>query len=155
MNQKKVDFEVLSFNPVHLDLLEMREEEAFGIMTLDNAMERFKRIDEISLEAKTFIHDGRILFCAGYYELWPGVIECWMMPSIYVQDMVLSFSKILRSYVHAIIAKEDCHRFQTSAPEDALHARWMEFLGLKKEGVMRKFTHNGKDYGMYSWVRDE
>ncbi len=146
--QKRV--EQVDFHVEHLVLMDWRDEEANGIMTLEDAYDRFRSLGEMSIAASTYISDGRIIFCAGYHQLWPGVIECWMVPSKYVKTIRLEFCKILRKYVDDIIREQKCHRFQTSIPDDEPHARWMEFLGLKREGVLRKYTHNQKDYVMYA-----
>lgn len=145
---KKV--ETIAFSSEHLKLMDIREEEKQGIMSLDDVIGRFDAMSAASLDAKTFIYDGRIIFVAGFNELWPGVIECWMVPSIYVKTVRIEFCKILRRYVHDIMELYNCHRLQTSSPDDELHARWMKFLGLKREGLLRKFTHTGQDYVMYA-----
>jgi len=146
--QKRV--EQIDFHIEHLAIMDMREEELQGIMSLDDAFDRFELMRQASIGAHTFLYDGRIIFCAGYHEMWPGVIDCWMVPSIYVKTMTIEFCRILRGYVGDIIAEEKCHRFQTSAPDDELHARWMRFLGMKREGLMKNFTHNKQDYVMYA-----
>lgn len=151
MTLKKV--ETIDFHPTHLDVMDIRQEEITGVMTLDNAYEHFKALGEHSIEAKTFLYDGRVLFCAGFLRLWEGVAECWMIPSIYVGSAPLTFSKILRQYVYDIMDSGDFHRLQTTTPDDAKHDRWMRFLGLKKEGILRKYTHNQQDYVMYARTR--
>lgn len=143
-------FETVPFSATHLDVMELREEEKEGVMALEGIRERFEGLAERCIDSKSFLYDGRIIFCAGYFELWPGVIECWMMPSIYVQTVKIEFCRLLRSYVSDIMIGTKCHRFQTPAPDDELHARWMRFLGLKREGVMKKYTHNQKDYCLYA-----
>ena len=146
--QKK--FETVPFNVNHLHLMDVRQEEVESIMNLVDVEDRFQALANISIDCKTFMYDGRIIFCAGYFEQWPGVIECWMMPSIYVKSVSLGFCRILRGYVNDIIKEFGCHRFQTNSPDDDFHARWMKFLGLEKEGVMKKYTHNQKDYCVYA-----
>ncbi len=151
--QKKAKFvETIPFHVEHLDLLDAREEERTGILALTDTKQRFERLGAGSIESKTFLYDGRILFIAGYVELWPGVVDCWMLPSIYVKTARMKFCKILKAYVDDIIGDMECHRFQTTAPDDAAHERWMKFLGLEKEGTLRKFTPNQKTYCMYAKV---
>lgn len=146
--QKK--FNVVPFNVNHLHLMELRQEEIESVMALEDTQERFEFLGDHGLIAKTFTYNGRIIFSAGCIELWPGVLDCWMMPTIHVQTAKLEFCRTLRAYVNDIIDQFGCHRFQTTAPDDELHARWMRFLKMEKEGVMKKFTHNKKDYCMYA-----
>lgn len=146
--QKK--YETVPFNVHHLEVMDIRNLEEIGIMTLPNSKTRFEAMTETSIDCKSFLYDGRVIFCAGYYELWPGVIECWMVPSKNVEKAKLGFCRILRNYVNGIIEERKCHRFQTTTPDDELHHRWMRFLGMEKEGVLKKYTHKGKDYCMYA-----
>ncbi len=132
--------------------MDIRDEELNGVMTLLDVEKRFDALGKQSLSASTFTYNGKLLFSAGYFELWPGVLECWMIPSIHVKSAMFTFCKLLRGYVRAIIEQEECHRFQTTTPNDELHHRWMTFLGMEKEGTLRKYTHNGQDYCMYSRV---
>ena len=122
-------------------------------MSLDDYYERFLVLSKCSVDCATFTYGDIMLFCAGYVSLWPGVVECWMIPSIHVEKYKVKCAKLLKKYVEDIMSKEKWHRIQTTAPDDELHARWMKFLGLKKEGVLRKFTHNKKDYCMYARVK--
>lgn len=151
VTQKKV--EVFEFHPDHLAVMEVREEEAQGVLSLPDQYERFLMMSKCSIESSTFTYGDKMLFCAGYISLWPGVIECWMVPSKYVHVHKLAFCKLLKEYVNDIIVEQKCHRFQTTAPDDELHARWMKFLGLKKEGVLEKYTHTQQDYCMYARVK--
>ena len=148
--QKK--FKIVPFEVEHLDVMDLRPDELEDVMALDDWFDRFTHLKDASIEAKTFSYDGRIIFCAGFMEFFPGVIDCWMMPSIHVNTAKLQFCRVLKAYVDDIIKEYKCHRFQTNAPNDELHARWMKFLGLEKEGVMKKFTHNKQDSCMYAKV---
>lgn len=144
---KKV--EIFEFNPDHLNVIDIREEEAQGVMTLPDYYERFSMAAEKSIEANSYAYDGIMLFSAGYMELWPGVIECWMVPSIHVEKYKMTFCKLLKNYVDKILREQTCHRLQATAPDDELHNRWMGFLGLKKEGVMKQYTHTKQDYAIF------
>ena len=84
--------------------------------------------------------------------MWPGVMACWMIPSDNVKLASLSFCKVIKGYVDAIIEREDCHRVQTTSPDDEFHARWMKFLGMKNEGILRNYTPEKEDHCMYARV---
>ena len=148
--QKK--YSSIAFNAFHLEVMDIRQEEQESIMALPETGTRFEYLAESSIDAKTFMYDGRIIFCAGYKELWPGVIDCWMIPSIYVETAKIGFCRMLRNYIDDIIKEQGCHRFQTTSPDDDFHERWMRFMGMQKEGTMRQFTHTKRSYSMYSRV---
>lgn len=143
---------IVAFNTKHLDLLEAREIEGLGFLKLPDAPARMERMAKDSEQSGTFIYDGRILFCAGYFFLWPGVIEVWMIPSIYVKDYPVVFYRTVTRYLKRLETDLKCHRVQTTSYADEFHAKWMDRLGFHSEGVMKKFTHDKRDLCLYARV---
>jgi hypothetical protein len=96
---------------------------------------------------------GRIVFCTGIHDLWPGVGEIWAV-----------FSPLAREYPYTWIAAKKLlaggmqmyHRLQ--APLDPVGCpeaiRFDERLGFKPEGMMRKYGPHGEDMIMYALVRE-
>jgi len=145
---------IVTFHPKHLEVMDVREVEKFGSFKLEDLYERVDKINKESVQSATFIYEGRILFCAGFSMMWPGVAEGWMIPSVYVKEYPVLCCKILKMYVDRIMVDFKCHRFQTTSPDDPFHERWMGFLGLKKEGTMRQYTHDKKNYCVYARYSD-
>jgi len=148
--KKKV--EIFEFHPDHLEVMDIREEEIQGVMTLPDSYERFLMMSKLSIDAATFTYGNTMLFCSGYYQLWPGVLECWLVPSKQVEEHKFTFCRLLKNYINNIIKDKKCHRFQTTTPNDETHHRWMEFIGFRKEGVMKQYTHTKQDYCMYARI---
>ena len=146
-NLRRIDFEIK-----HIDLMEMREDEAIGIMQMDNIYEKISSAAQVSKECSTFTADGKIICCAGYYELWDGVVEVWIIPSVHVSDYVRSFARVFRDAVDSLINEKGYHRVQTSCANDALHHRWMKWLKMEPEGIMRNYTSYKEDYCMFSRI---
>ena len=145
---KKVKF--IEFHVKHLEILEMREEEKNGIFTLNDIYERIERLAENSILAFTMIYDGRIITCAGFVELWPGVAEIWQIPSKYVAQNPVLFARDIRRFLEEIINTFKWHRVETKCPVDDLHDRWMKWLGFECEGHLKKFSHDKKDVKQYA-----
>lgn len=143
----------VEFHVEHLRLFQPRAQDAEGIFSIPGFFERAEMYQTASKEAGTFLHAGRILFCAGHIELWPGVAQVWMFPSVYVPEQPMDFCKTLKYYIDQIIHDHDYHRVETTSPEDDFHTRWMEWLGFEKEGVMRQYSNTRTDYGMYARVQ--
>lgn len=144
------EVKLVPFDPHHVQVMDIRDFELKSSFALDDIYERLKEVLKGPGEAGTFIYEGRILCCAGFKIIWPGVIEGWIIPSIYIKDAPVSFAKYMRRYVESVAKTFNCHRFQTASPDDAFHERWMNWMGFQKEGVMRKYTHDQKNYGLYS-----
>lgn len=148
--ERPTTIRVIPFKMEHMDLLELRENESNPIFRLKDIHERIAIAKETSVETGTFISGGRIICCAGFYLLWPGVVDGWIIPSRYIVDSPYDYCKTMRRYIDSIMKTWECHRFQTVAAEGA--ERWMKFLGFEKEGVMRKYTHMKQNFGMYARV---
>ncbi len=136
--------------PDHFDLLEFRAEEAelidqFGI-------DKAKAMLSIGV-SNTLTHDGRILAIVGAYTLWSGVLEVWVVPSHYVTQYPFVYLKYVKKYVQTLLNGYQPHRMQTQSLNNALHDRWMDFLGFTKEGIMKQFGADKQDYALWSIVK--
>lgn len=147
--------EIVDFHPRHLDVMDMRGFEKGGAFGLDDAMARVEIVAKGSIAAATFIHDGRILFCAGFNQLWKGVIEVWMVPSVYVDQAPVTFGRTIRRYIERIEKDFKTHRLQTTSYDDPFHEKWMAWLGFEKEGTLKKFTHDKKNMCVYARVQKD
>lgn len=150
--EKQTTIRLIPFHPKHVEVMDVRDLEVMGILTLEDMDERFERLSETCVEVGTFMHDGRVLCCAGYSLLWPGVADVWILPSRHIYRVPISFSKLMRKHLDAIVKKHKLHRMQTASPDDAFHARWMRWLGFDNKEIMRQYTHDKKDYRMWERI---
>jgi hypothetical protein len=143
---------IIQFNANHLDLLEPREYDKENVLDIEGIEAKLITISEMvnspdcNVDAWTLIYDGRILTCFGYIEHWPGMIEIWQLPSKYIYEKPIVFSKTIKTYIEELAKKHKWHRMQTVAPDDDVHRHWMEWLGFQKEGLLRQYTHKKQDY---------
>lgn len=144
------DFKVVAFHPRHLEVMEIRELESAGALQLKDAYARIEKVAAASVQAGTFLLGGRILFCAGFQELWPGVFEMWMIPSVHLPGNVMRFGRTIRHYVDRVMIDFNAHRLQATTHDDPFHERWMEFLGFHREARMYKFTNDKKNMLLYA-----
>jgi hypothetical protein len=150
-----MEVKVVRFHPNHLEVMDVREMDAalFGSFKTKEGFDRIKSFGDTSIQAATFHYDGRILFIAGFFQLWPGVYEVWLLPSKHIGTAPRSFARLIRRYIDRIWEDFKAHRIQTTSFHDAFHARWMEFLGFESEGVLRKFTQDQRDMVQYSRIK--
>lgn len=136
--------------------MEMRSFELMGSMQLEDAYARIEKVAKASVQAATFLYDGRVLFCAGFHQLWPGVLEVWMIPSVYIRKVPISFGRTIKRYIDRLAEDFKAHRLQTTSYDDPFHAKWMAFLGFENEtpNGMKKFTHDQKTMCMYARVKE-
>lgn len=149
MNKKA---KIIPFKVEHIEIMNIREYELNTTFVLANVQTALK-VFEQSKTAGTIICDGRVIAIMGLQELWPGVCELWVLPSIYLHDYVFQFAKTILKAMNSGILN-NYHRVQIQAKDDELHNRWLKFLRFEKEGVMRKYDNLGNDMIMWARVKE-
>ena len=140
---------LMPFHREHLNLMDAREYERDHL--IPNLSGAFFDLAESRPHCYTMIADGRIISCIGAFPLWDGVWECWQIPSIYVHKYTKDYARTLWGIFDKAAERDNFRRLQTSAPNDELHNRWMEFIGFECEGLMKGYSRTGVDYKM--WAR--
>lgn len=140
---------VIDFKIEHLELMNVREIEE-ELLKNESYFNRLKILSEKGVN-HTLIIDDIVIMCGGSVEISEGVYEVWQIPSNYVANNVIKYSKCIKEWFSSLCKIDGVVRIQTIAPDDKLHDRWLSFLGMQKEGVMRKYFNN-KDYSMWSKV---
>lgn len=138
------------FQPQHIEIAEVRSLEKDGILNVPDLVARLTALEKIG-DATTLIFDGRIVGFTGYLEMWPGVCEVWLIPTVYIRTAIRPVSVLLRRYVESLADTFKFHRMQTIAPNDELHNRWMKWLGFKEEGLLEQYSQSKQDY--QQWAR--
>ncbi len=138
----------------HFDLLELRPEEKRMLEADPQGLQKVRLLIEGS-HCATLVYNGIILCMFGFYELWPGVIEVWVYPSIYTAENPIPFLKACRRYVNGIVKDLKPHRLQSNSISNELHQRWMTFCGFTKTGIMHKYTADQVDYDMWELIPHE
>jgi len=109
-----------------------------------------------SLEAGdcfTAVKDGRPIICGGVIEMWKGCYEGWVITSEHANRHPFSIAKLIKNYVDELIIKNKMHRLQTAVLLGYLQGyRFAEFLGMKEEGLMKKYDYMQQDYIRYARV---
>ena len=103
--------------------------------------------------AFTGVIDGEIIACGGIYPIWENVGEAWFLGTDYVNKYPIIVTKTIRKYLKDLMFNNKLHRVQAHVRSDWDRAnRWIEFLGMQKEGVVRKFSPDGRDHILFSKV---
>jgi len=142
--------ELVAFKAEHVDLLKIRAHELNTVFKLANSYDGLKILEGLRT-AWTVLYDGRILGVIGYFEMWPGVFEAFLIPSIYLTKYAVPFARIVKRHFDTLAEFHKCHRVQAIALNDALHDRWLTYLGFSCEGVLKEYNVERKDYKI--WAR--
>lgn len=143
--------ETLIFKPDHTDLIELRPHDKANI-----DLDMFKSLaymDAEKAQMQTLVADGRIIAIIGYMQLWPGVLEVFVLPSIYIPQHPVAFVRKIRRYLKSLEHTLDTHRIQSTARADDDTTRWMIALGFAPEGFLKKYTRDKSNYVMWARVR--
>lgn len=140
---------VIPFKTAHIECMDVRDYESITTLTLKNSAIAFKVFEDCKT-CGTILHDGRILGVMGFYELWPGVCELFVLPSIYLPKYPMQFARCIKKMLDSGIFNA-YHRVQIRALDDDLHNRWLAFLKFEQEGILKKYDPQGNDYKM--WAR--
>ena len=107
-----------------------------------------------SYGARTFLENGHIIGCAGVALLWEGVGEGWFMGSERMQKNRYSVIRYVRKMLFKHQENGPLRRIHANVRADWPEAlRFAEFLGFTKEGLLRKFGPDGKDYYVLGRVK--
>ncbi len=103
--------------------------------------------------AFTGVINGNIVACGGIYPIWDNVGEAWFLGTDHVNQYPVIITKTIRKYLNNLMSLNKLHRVQAHVRSDWDRAnRWIKFLGMQKEGVVRKFSPDGRDHILFSKV---
>tara|TARA_B100001013_G_C24517918_1_gene405740 strand:- start:311 stop:742 length:432 start_codon:yes stop_codon:yes gene_type:complete len=102
----------------------------------------------------TLLIDDRPVVCTGLIELWENCAEAWVIASSNISRTPVSISRAMKRGLNKRILEDGYDRVQANVRADWPTAiRFAEFVGMKREGMMRRFGPEGADYVRFAWVR--
>tara|TARA_R100000808_G_scaffold12567_1_gene31270 strand:- start:1954 stop:2400 length:447 start_codon:yes stop_codon:yes gene_type:complete len=119
--------------------------------TLRRWLENLERKDR----AFTLMDNGHLIVSGGIHPIWKGMGEAWLIPSDEIKNHKIRMIKILRDHIDRITIEDDLRRLQATVRADYEPAlRFIEFLGFKKEGLLKAYSPAGVDHYMYARVKE-
>ena len=98
--------------------------------------------------AFTGVQDGKIIACGGIYPIWDGVGDAWFLGTSMIFD-----HPTVKKYLIELMNLNSFHRVQAYVRHDWEDAqRWIKVLGMQVEGVVRKYSPDGRDHILFSRV---
>jgi len=99
------------------------------------------------------VQDGEVLALAGLVVHWPGRAGCWCLIGTHFprRGWVWLHKQVVRRMGEAQ-QQLQLHRIEAESAYGWLPgARWLERLGFEREGLMRAYGHDGRDF--IRWAR--
>ncbi len=107
-----------------------------------------EQLNELEVPGMSFtaIKDNKIICSGGVIPVWDQVFEGWVMGSHLIWQNRISAAKIIKKGMEFLIKQNNIVRLQTAVKKDFyLGHRFAEWLGMEKEGIMKKYQNN-EDY---------
>ena len=94
--------------------------------------------------------DGKIIFCAGYSDIWPGRSILWCLMSEDAKDHMMAITRTARRAFKLFPRR----RVEITVDCDFIEAhRWARLLGFKMECErMKGYDVDGRDCALYARV---
>ena len=148
-------FEVAPFHPWHLAHIEPRDSDGIDLARIGDPVERGAAYAAAG-PAFTGMRDGRIAFCFGAVELWPGVGEAWSVTSPLIETMPVAFHRLVLRTIESQQRLHRCHRLQASVRQDhRIGIRWLHRLGFIYEGRMESYGPDGSAHLRFARFLDD
>ncbi len=139
------------FKIEHIKLMDVRDHEVENILCVEDYEQKLRVLAETGATVTVFYGD-EVLCVLGLYEMYKGVCEIWILPSVTVAKHGLIFARVMKKLLKQVWDMNYYHRVQISALNDNLHNRffsWLEF-DLETPNGMKNFTINKCNYNMWS-----
>lgn len=93
-----------------------------------------------------------VLGVAGHFEVYPGTVEMFVIPSAYAPKFPHIYVRGVRRAMAGVIAGlRGAHRVQTFSVANSQTDKWMKALGFEWEGTLRHYM--GKNVNYNCWAR--
>jgi hypothetical protein len=129
--------------------IERRKFDMLTFLNFPNPKEIASRLN--TGPAYTIVNSKNIIASGGIMPLWKGTGEGWVVSSNLVPEHGMFFAKTVLRMMKEY--EPEFERIQTTVDaEHKVSLRWVEWMGFKNEGLMRKYI-GGRDYYRFARVR--
>ena len=137
------------FEPDHLKhlILQKHERDTLDISHL------LLIANSLTAEVRSCFYKERLLGLGGYFPLWPGVIELFIIPSVYLPKYPKVSCRVIQWGLDILKSNPTLHRIQTTTVDDPIRNRFVASLGFRYEGTFRQYTKHQESYRMWALVR--
>ena len=95
----------------------------------------------------TLLHNSKPVVSGGVCPLWSGVAEGWVISSKRILQNKIKAARLIKKRTDLLCNNNKIWRLQTAVKANfTIGVRFAEFLGLKKEGLMKMYGPDKTDY---------
>ena len=145
-----VELDRVIFDAKHLDVADLDTKEFQAVGMGQDTFDKIEAMASMGV-AMTLMWDGRIVGFTGYFPLWKGVVEVWLIPTKYVGVKPLLLIRTLQRYIEGIVDSQKLWRIQTTSIADPRHDRFFKCLGFICEGTAKNYAKRGQNHNY--WAR--
>jgi len=108
---------------------------------------------EVDGLSHSYIVNGFVIAVGGVALLWAGVGEGWVIASDRIYSHGIGVARSTRRLLDTMAKAEKLHRIQSAVlTSDERLPRFAKFLGFQREGEMRNYGVDKKNYDLYSRI---
>ena len=145
----------VDFHPSHIHLMELTDYSRWFKQSVTGYTESLWAQAQNN-PAFTLFYDDKPFLSFGFYELWGGVAEGWMVPSNRIERNPIVIGKAGRAVFYHIGPAMQLRRLQFTVRSSHLQAvRFAEFVKFKREATLKEYGPEGDDYHIYVRFYDE
>jgi len=109
-------------------------------------------VEEIGMSFTGLVNKKPIA-AGGVNHLWDNVAEGWVIASKEIWKYPITCARAIKVRTDYLATNNNIKRIQTGVKADCKKAiRFAEWLGFKREGLMKKYGPDGSDYYLYAKV---
>ncbi|MCW5623338.1 MAG: GNAT family N-acetyltransferase [Burkholderiales bacterium] len=140
--------EIVPYQPAHLRAMALQPKQEFiGAWVNSDYPEALAAAPGISYSA---VRGDEVLACAGLAEQWTGRMLAWALLARGIGGGFVVIDRAVKRCLEAAPAR----RIEAHVDAEFLPAqRWVERLGFNREGLMRAFSVDGRDFQLWARVR--
>jgi acetyl-CoA acetyltransferase len=125
-----------------------REQKMLDMLVTPAVLSVLKAVTVVEYGSENFI---RVLGVVGMRILWQGVADVFLIPCHDLNRRnTIGFVRQVKNAIQIGRDEYRIRRYQTAAPDDELHNRWLSFMGFEEEGLMKEYNIDGEDYRLWA-----
>ena len=142
---------IVPFSFEHAKYIAYNEMNAEIVNVKERYMSNLEQLVKPETSWTGMIYD-KIIASGGMVQLWDNVYEGWIMATADIKKHPISTARIIKKIFAEVMEKHDVHRLQTTVKADyEIGHKFAKWLGLEKEGLMKKYLDDN-DYYLYSRI---
>lgn len=145
---------LVPFEPGHVAEMRLRAWDAIAIATQPEFAEYSAAYFQKHGVGFTVLADDGIVGAAGVVMVLQGNWECWCYTTELFPKYSFAVHRSVKRFLDAFAKRSDWRRFQCVVDSTyPVAVRWVEALGLEREGTLRKYGPQGQDYYQYARIQ--